>query len=72
MAVKQIRSISLSAEELESSLIFEARKHLPLDDTEAILDYQILDGSSDSQNLEILMVATTKKAFDGIINVRLL
>ena len=69
VAVKQIRSISLSAEELESSLIFEARKHLPLDDTEAILDYQILDGGADSQNLEILMVATTKKAFDNILKL---
>jgi len=64
VAVKQIRSISLAAEELESSLSFEARKHLPLDDTDAILDYQILDGGADATHMEILLVATTKKAFD--------
>lgn len=64
VAVKQIKSISLSAEELESSLAFEARKHLPLEDTEAILDYQILSDSSSESNIDILMVATTKKAFD--------
>ena len=64
VAVKQIRSIPLSAEELESSLTFEARKHLPLEDTEAILDYQILSDSTSATNIDILMVATTKKAFD--------
>lgn len=64
VAVKQIRSISLSAEELESSLTFEARKHLPLEDTDAILDYQILSDSTSASNIDILMVATTRKAFD--------
>ncbi len=64
VAVKQVRSISLSVEELESSLTFEARKHLPLDDTEAILDYQVLDGGGEASNMDILMVATTKKSFD--------
>ncbi len=64
VAVKQIKSISLSAEELESSLTFEARKHLPLEDTEAILDYQILSDSTSASEIDILMVATTKKAFD--------
>lgn len=64
VAVKQIRSIPLAAEELESSLAFEARKHLPLDDTDAIMDYQILDGGAEASQMEILLVATTKKAFD--------
>jgi len=64
VAVKQIKSISLSAEELESSLTFEARKHLPLENTDAILDYQILSDSTNASNIDILMVATTKKAFD--------
>lgn len=64
VAIKQIKSISLAAEELESSLSFEARKHLPLDDTDAIMDYQILDGGADSTHMDILLVATTKKAFD--------
>lgn len=63
VAVKQIRSIPLGAEELESSLSFEARKHLPLDDTDAILDFQILDGGADAPHMNILLVATTKKAF---------
>lgn len=64
VAVKQIKSIPLSAEELESSLTFEARKHLPLEDSEAILDYQILSESTSASEIDILMVATSKKAFD--------
>ncbi len=63
VAVKQIKSIPLGAEELESSLSFEARKHLPLDDTDAILDFQILDGGAEAPHMDILLVATTKKAF---------
>ena len=70
VAVKQIKSIPLSAEELESSLTFEARKHLPLEDTEAILDYQLLSDSTSAPEIDILMVATTKKAFD--YNIKLL
>jgi type IV pilus assembly protein PilM len=65
VAVKQIRSIPLGPEELESSLAFEARKHLPLDDTEAILDFQIVDGGAEQSFMDILLVATTKKAFDN-------
>jgi type IV pilus assembly protein PilM len=69
VAVKQIRSIPLGPEELESSLAFEARKHLPLDDTEAILDFQIIDGGAESTFMDILLVATTKKAFDHHIKL---
>lgn len=64
VAVRQFRSIPLSPEELESSLAFEARKHLPMDDTEAILDFQIVDGGAEATFMDILLVATTKKTFD--------
>ncbi len=69
VAVKQIRSIPLAPEELESSLAFEARKHLPLDDTEAILDFQIVDGGAEATFMDIILVATTKKAFDNQIKL---
>jgi type IV pilus assembly protein PilM len=69
VAVKQIRSIPLAPEELESSLAFEARKHLPLDDTEAILDFQIIDGGAEASFMDILLVATTKKTFDHEIKL---
>ena len=69
VAVKQIRSIPLAPEELESSLSFEARKHLPLDDTEAITDFQIIDGGAEASFMDILLVATTKKAFDNYLKL---
>ncbi len=65
VSVKQIKSISLSPEEMESSLVFEARKHLPLDESDAIIDSQILRGDMESQDMDILLVATTKKVFDN-------
>lgn len=64
VSVKQIKSIALSPEEMESSLVFEARKHLPLDESDAVIDSQILRGDMESQDMDILLVATTKKVFD--------
>jgi len=69
VSVKQIKSIPLSPEEMESSLTFEARKHLPLDDSDAIIDSQILKGDLSSQDMDILLVATTKKVFDNHLNL---
>jgi type IV pilus assembly protein PilM len=65
ISVNQITSIPLAPEELESSLIFEARKHLPLDDSEPLIDYQILKGDMDSEQVSILLAATTRKAFQS-------
>ncbi len=65
ISVKQIKSIPLAPEEMESSLLFEARKHLPLDESDAVIDYQILRGDMQSQDMEILLVATTKKVFEN-------
>ena len=65
VSVKQIKSIPLSPEEMESALLFEARKHLPLDDSDAVIDFQILRGDMNSQDMEIMLVATTKKVFEN-------
>jgi type IV pilus assembly protein PilM len=69
VSVKQIKSISLSPEEMESSLVFEARKHLPLDESDAVIDSQILRGDMESQDMDVLLVATTKKVFDNHLNL---
>ena len=65
ISVKHIKSIPLAPEEMQSSLLFEARKHLPLDESEAVIDFQILKGDMQSQEMDILLVATTKKVFDA-------
>lgn len=65
ISVKQIRSIPLAPEEMESSLLFEARKHLPLDESDAVIDYHILKGDMQSQDMDILLVATSRKVFEN-------
>lgn len=69
ISIKQIKSIPLAPEEMQSSLLFEARKHLPLDESEAVIDYQILRGDMQSQDMDILLVATTKKVFDNLLKL---
>jgi type IV pilus assembly protein PilM len=69
VSIKQIKSIPLAPEEMQSSLLFEARKHLPLDESDAVIDYQILRGDMQSQDMDILLVATTKKIFDSHLKI---
>lgn len=69
ISVKQVKSIALAPEEMESSLLFEARKHLPLDESDAVIDYQILRGGMETADMDIILVATTKKVFDSRIRM---
>lgn len=63
-SMKEIISVPMSEEELSSSLIFEARKHLPLDDSDTIIDHQVLGPDpSDQQKSRLLLVATTRKQY---------
>ncbi len=48
------------------SLLLEARKHIPLDGSETVVDYQILgDDPKESDKVRILLVATTKKNYEA-------
>jgi type IV pilus assembly protein PilM len=63
-SMKEISSVRMSEDELSSSLIFEARKHLPLDDSDTVIDYQSLgEDPEDPQKMRILLVATTRKMY---------
>ncbi|MBU1919674.1 pilus assembly protein PilM, partial [bacterium] len=42
MATKELRTLQLPEEEMNSSVIAEARKHLPLDGSESLVDYMML------------------------------
>jgi type IV pilus assembly protein PilM len=64
VAAKEIKSIQMTDEEMDSSLLLEARKHLPLDGSESIVDYQILgDDPHESDKVRVLLVAATRKQF---------
>lgn len=63
-SMKEIVSVQMSEEELSSSLIFEARKHLPLDDSDTVIDHQVLgEDPEDPLKTRILLVATTRKMY---------
>lgn len=66
VAAKEIKSIQMTDEEMDSSLLLEARKHLPLDGSETIVDYQILgDDPHESDKVRVLLVAVTRKQFQN-------
>ena len=64
-SVKQITTMEMPAEELESAMTFEARKHIPMDGTDAVIDYQIM-GSNEKEvdKIDVGLVACTK----GVLN----
>jgi type IV pilus assembly protein PilM len=57
--LKQIKSLSLSDDELRSSLAFEARKHVPLDG-EWLMDFQVL--AREAEDLQALLAVASKEA----------
>jgi len=60
VSIKQIKTIFLPDDELESALFFEAKKHLPISGGEMVLDYQVLNIEERTNNMNVLLVATTK------------
>ena len=70
--VKHIRTVPLTSDELENSLRFEARKHMPISGSEMILDFQILDIDNDKRDdseMDVLLVVTNQKAFQKHISI---
>jgi len=66
VSAKEIASIMQTEAEMASSVLLEARKHIPLDGSETVVDYQILgDDPTDSDKVRILLVATTKKLYEN-------
>ncbi|MDD3535247.1 MAG: type IV pilus assembly protein PilM [Candidatus Cloacimonetes bacterium] len=59
-SIKQIKTIFLPDDELESALFFEAKKHIPISGTDMVLDYQVLSVEEKTNNMNILLAATSK------------
>ncbi|NQU05753.1 MAG: type IV pilus assembly protein PilM [Calditrichaeota bacterium] len=65
VSTKEISSIMQTEAEMASSLLLEARKHIPLDGSDTVVDYQILgDDITDSDKVRVLLVATTRKNYE--------
>ena len=66
VAAKEISSVLQTEAEMASSMLLEARKHIPLDGSETIVDYQVLgDDPKEPDKVRVLLVATTRKAFES-------
>jgi len=68
-SIKQIKTIFLPDEELESALFFEAKKHLPISGAEMNLDYQVLSVEEKTNNMNILLASSTKALLKEHSNV---
>lgn len=60
VSIKQIKTIFLPDDELESALFFEAKKHLAISGGDMVLDFQVLSIEEKTNNMNVLLVATTK------------
>ena len=72
ISIKEVITLDMREEELFQTLEFEAKKHIPLDGTEAVMDYHILGkNSNEIDKINVLLVATTKniiKQFGSIVS----
>lgn len=70
MATKEIRSLSMPDDEMASALNQEGRKHLPLDGSDLLVDYQILgDDTREADKVRVLLAVTTKRTLDAHLDV---
>lgn len=70
VAAKEIRTMQLSDEEMASSILQEARKHLPLDGSESVVDYQVMgEDPKEADKVRVLIAATTKRLFDAHLDI---
>lgn len=66
VAAKEIKTINMPEEEMASALLSEARKHIPLDGSESVVDYQILgEDPTELDKVRVLLAATTRKLYDS-------
>ena len=64
-SIKQITTMEMVSEELESAMTFEARKHILRDGTVAVFDYQIFGSNQrEVDKIDVGLVACTK----GVLN----
>ncbi|HOD17640.1 MAG TPA: type IV pilus assembly protein PilM [Candidatus Cloacimonadota bacterium] len=68
-SIKQIKTIFLPDEELESALFFEAKKHIPISGSDMILDFQVLSVEEKTNNMNILLAASTKEILNEHTNI---
>jgi type IV pilus assembly protein PilM len=70
VSVKQITTMDMPTEELHSSMTFEARKHIPMDGSDAVIDFQIFGSNhKEVDKIDVALVACTKKTSSAHIEI---
>lgn len=64
-SIKQVKTIFLSDDELDSALSFEAKKHIPISGSDMVLDYQELSIEEKTNNMNMILAASTKKVINA-------
>jgi len=67
--VKKISLPSMTREELEESIRWEAEQYIPFDINEVNLDFQILHGAEMEGQMDVLLVAAKKDLIDDYVHV---
>jgi type IV pilus assembly protein PilM len=67
--VKKISLPTMSREELEESIRWEAEQYIPFDINEVNLDFQILESGGDEGQMDVLLVAAKKDLIDDYVQV---
>jgi type IV pilus assembly protein PilM len=67
--VKKVNLPTMTREELDEQIRWEAEQYIPFDVNEVNLDFQILDGGNDEGQMEVLLVAAKKDLIDDYVQV---
>jgi len=67
--VKKVSLPSMTRDELEDQIQWEAEQYIPFDVNEVHLDFQILDSSESEGQMDVLLVAAKKDLVDDYVQV---
>jgi type IV pilus assembly protein PilM len=69
LIVKKISLPSMTRDELDESIRWEAEQYIPFDINEVNLDFQILSSGESEGQMDVLLVAAKKDLIDDYVNV---
>ena len=67
--VKKVSLPTMSRDELDEQIRWEAEQYIPFDVNEVNLDFQILDSDNDEGQMDVLLVAAKKDLIDDYVQV---
>ncbi len=67
--VKKINVQSMTEEQLQETIQFEAEQYIPFDISDVNLDFQILGEKENSSQMSVLLVAAKKEMVDSYLNL---